>query len=64
MLEISELRKRFAGGPDAPEGKVALDGISFVVRPGEMFGFVGANGAGKTTTMRIVMGCCSPTRAR
>ncbi|MER7502296.1 ATP-binding cassette domain-containing protein [Nonomuraea pusilla] len=56
MLELSELRKRFAGGPDAPAGKVALDGISFAVRPGEMFGFVGANGAGKTTTMRIVMG--------
>ncbi|MEV0594225.1 ABC transporter ATP-binding protein [Nonomuraea cavernae] len=56
MLEISELRKRFAGGPEAPEGKVALDGIGFAVRPGEMFGFVGANGAGKTTTMRIVMG--------
>jgi ABC-2 type transport system ATP-binding protein len=56
MLEISELRKRFAGGPDAPGGKLALDGISFTVRTGEMFGFVGANGAGKTTTMRIVMG--------
>ncbi|WP_043616266.1 ABC transporter ATP-binding protein [Nonomuraea candida] len=56
MLEINELRKRFAGGPDAPGGKVALDGISFTVRPGEMYGFVGANGAGKTTTMRIVMG--------
>ncbi|MGN9838541.1 ABC transporter ATP-binding protein [Nonomuraea sp. H19] len=60
MLEISELRKRFAGGPDAPGGKVALDGISFAVRPGEMFGFVGANGAGKTTTMRIVMGVLQP----
>ncbi|WP_433511615.1 ABC transporter ATP-binding protein [Nonomuraea sp. CA-143628] len=60
MLEISELRKRFAGGPDAPEGKVALDGISFAVRAGEMFGFVGANGAGKTTTMRIVMGVLQP----
>ncbi|SEM20074.1 ABC transporter ATP-binding protein [Nonomuraea pusilla] len=56
MLELSDLRKRFAGGPDAPDGKVALDGISFAVQPGEMFGFVGANGAGKTTTMRIVMG--------
>ncbi|HEX4814048.1 MAG TPA: ATP-binding cassette domain-containing protein [Nonomuraea sp.] len=56
MLEISELRKRFGGGPDAPGGKVALDGVSFAVRPGELFGFVGANGAGKTTTMRIVMG--------
>jgi ABC-2 type transport system ATP-binding protein len=60
MLEISELRKRFAGSPDSPEGKLALDGISFAVRQGEMFGFVGANGAGKTTTMRIVMGVLHP----
>lgn len=64
MLEISELRKRFAGGPGAPEGKLALDGIGFAVRPGEMFGFVGANGAGKTTTMRIVMASSRPTPAR
>lgn len=56
MLEISELRKRFAGGPESPEGELALDGIGFTVRQGEMYGFVGANGAGKTTTMRIVMG--------
>ncbi|WP_157249920.1 ABC transporter ATP-binding protein [Nonomuraea typhae] len=49
MLEIRDLRKRFAE-------KVALDGVGFAVRPGEMFGFVGANGAGKTTTMRIAMG--------
>ncbi|MEV0582232.1 ATP-binding cassette domain-containing protein [Nonomuraea sp. NPDC050310] len=50
MLEITGLRKQFPGG------KVALDGVGFEVRPGEMYGFVGANGAGKTTTMRIVMG--------
>jgi ABC-2 type transport system ATP-binding protein len=35
---------------------VALDGISFAVEPGQMFGFVGPNGAGKTTAMRIVLG--------
>jgi ABC-2 type transport system ATP-binding protein len=34
----------------------ALDGVSLEVRPGEVFGFLGANGAGKTTTMRIVLG--------
>ncbi|MFG1942358.1 ABC transporter ATP-binding protein [Nonomuraea sp. NPDC048826] len=60
MLEISGLRKRFAGAPGMPEGKQALDGIGFAVRPGEMFGFVGANGAGKSTTMRIVMGVLKP----
>jgi ABC-2 type transport system ATP-binding protein len=49
VLKIDGLRKRF--------GEVqALDGASFEVRPGEVFGFLGANGAGKTTTMRIVLG--------
>ncbi|MBP2702737.1 ATP-binding cassette domain-containing protein [Microbispora sp. RL4-1S] len=49
MLEIDDLRKRYGD-------TVALDGVGFTVRPGELFGFVGANGAGKTTTMRIIMG--------
>jgi len=35
---------------------LAVDGLSFEVRPGEVFGFVGSNGAGKTTTMRVVLG--------
>ena len=49
MLRIDGLRKRF--------GEVqALDGVTFDVRPGEVFGFLGPNGAGKTTTMRIVLG--------
>ncbi len=53
MLEIVGVSKRFGG-------RVALDGISFAVYPGEVFGFVGSNGAGKTTTMRIVLGVLSP----
>ncbi|MDA0184897.1 ATP-binding cassette domain-containing protein [Solirubrobacter phytolaccae] len=40
--------------------RVALDGVSFSVEPGQMFGFVGPNGAGKTTTMRIIMGVLAP----
>ena len=48
-LVIDGLRKQF--GP-----VVALDGLSFDVPRGQVFGFLGANGAGKTTTMRILLG--------
>jgi ABC-2 type transport system ATP-binding protein len=49
VLEIDALEKRFGQTQ-------ALDGLSFTVRRGQMFGFVGTNGAGKTTAMRIVLG--------
>ena len=39
----------------------ALDGISFTVAPGELFGFLGPNGAGKTTTIRILATLLRPT---
>jgi ABC-2 type transport system ATP-binding protein len=53
VLAIEHLRKRF--------GEVqALDDVTFSVRRGEVFGFLGANGAGKTTTMRIVLGFLRP----
>lgn len=39
----------------------AVDGISFDVKAGEIFGFLGANGAGKTTAMRILCGLLEPT---
>ncbi len=48
-IEVSGLRKRF--GP-----ALALDGMSFTVRPGQVTGFVGPNGAGKSTTMRVILG--------
>jgi ABC-2 type transport system ATP-binding protein len=48
-IVVDGLRKRF--GP-----AVALDGISFTVRPGQVTGFVGPNGAGKSTTMRVILG--------
>ena len=48
-LEIDGISKRYGT-------KVALDGVTFDVRAGELFGFVGSNGAGKTTTMRIALG--------
>jgi ABC-2 type transport system ATP-binding protein len=49
MLSVDGLTKRF--------GRVlALDDVTFDVRPGEVVGFLGPNGAGKTTTMRAIMG--------
>jgi ABC-2 type transport system ATP-binding protein len=48
-LELASLRRTFGD-------VVALDGLTFSVAPGTLFGFVGRNGAGKTTTMRIVCG--------
>jgi len=40
---------------------LAVDGVSFEVSEGEIFGYLGANGAGKTTTIRVLMGLLSPT---
>jgi ABC-2 type transport system ATP-binding protein len=52
-IEVADLRKRYGH-------TVALDGMSFTVRPGHVTGFVGPNGAGKSTTMRVVLGLASP----
>ncbi len=41
--------------------KVAVDGLSFDVRPGVVTGFLGPNGAGKSTTMRMIVGLDAPT---
>ena len=43
------------------DGLRAVDGISFAVEPGEIFGFLGPNGAGKTTTIRMLTGQLRPT---
>jgi lipooligosaccharide transport system ATP-binding protein len=52
LIEAKALTKRFGD-------HVAVDGIDFCVRRGEVFGFLGPNGAGKTTTMRMIA-CVSP----
>jgi ABC-2 type transport system ATP-binding protein len=46
------------------ESVTALDGASFAVRRGEMFGLIGPDGAGKTTTIRIACGLLRPDRGR
>jgi ABC-2 type transport system ATP-binding protein len=54
LIEVDRLTKRF--------GKfVAVDDISFEVRPGEIVGLLGPNGAGKTTTIHMILGLISPS---
>lgn len=43
---------------------VAVDGVSFVVAPGEIFGFLGPNGAGKTTTIKMLTGLVPPSEGK
>ena len=54
MIEVDNLTKRYGR-------TTAVDGISFVVKKGEILGFLGPNGAGKTTTMRILTCYLPPT---
>jgi ABC-2 type transport system ATP-binding protein len=56
-VEVEELTRRFGSF-------TAVDGISFQVRDGEIFGFLGANGAGKTTTIKILCGLLLPSSGR
>jgi len=51
---VSNLTKRFGDF-------TAVDGVSFEVRPGEIFGFLGPNGSGKTTTIRMMLGLVKPS---
>src|ERR1035437_536562 len=54
MIEIDGLTKRYGD-------KAAVDGLSFVVKPGVVTGFLGPSGAGKSTTMRLIAGLDRPT---
>ena len=54
MIELHHVTKRYGH-------TVAVDDLSFEVRPGEVTGFLGPNGAGKSTTMRMIVGLDAPT---
>ncbi|WP_422080855.1 ABC transporter ATP-binding protein [Ulvibacterium sp.] len=54
IIEVDRLTKRFGDF-------TAVDAISFQVKRGEIFGFLGANGAGKTTAMKMLIGLSRPT---
>jgi len=53
-IEVQNLTKRFGSF-------TAVNNISFQVKKGEIFGFLGANGAGKTTAMKMMCGLLLPT---
>lgn len=57
VIQTEQLTKRFGAF-------TAVDHLSFEVRKGEIFGFLGANGAGKTTAMRMLCGLSKPTSGK
>jgi ABC-2 type transport system ATP-binding protein len=54
MIEVVGVTKRYGD-------RVAVDDVTFTVRPGMVTGFLGPNGAGKSTTMRMILGLDAPT---
>lgn len=54
MIDVADLTKKYGS-------TVAVDSLSFSVRPGVVTGFLGPNGAGKSTTMRCILGLDRPT---
>jgi sodium transport system ATP-binding protein len=62
MIRVEDLVKAF---PDLKRGPIlAVDHVTFEVRPGEVFGLLGPNGAGKTTCLRILSTVLRPTSGR
>lgn len=57
MLEVQNLVKKY-------DGVIAVDDISFIAKPGQIFGLLGPNGAGKTTTMRMILNIIKPSAGR
>jgi len=54
LIEVRNLSKKYGD-------RLAVDDLSFTVRPGTVTGFLGPNGAGKSTTMRLILGLDRPT---
>ncbi|PKK94083.1 MAG: sodium ABC transporter ATP-binding protein [Tenericutes bacterium HGW-Tenericutes-6] len=57
MLEVINARMLYGD-------LVAVDCLSFTIKPGDIFGLLGTNGAGKTTTFRMIMGLLEPTEGK
>src|SRR5471030_939897 len=57
VLSVKNLKKVYPGNPPF----VAVDGISFDLKEGEILGLLGSNGAGKTTTIQMLLSTLKPT---
>ena len=57
IIEIRGLKKQF----NPPDGVIAVNGVTFEIRQGEIFSLLGPNGAGKTTTISMMSGLLTPT---
>jgi ABC-2 type transport system ATP-binding protein len=57
MIAVEDLSRRYGG-------VTAIDGISFAIQAGEIFGLLGPNGAGKTTTLECILGLTEPDGGR
>jgi ABC-type multidrug transport system ATPase subunit len=64
VVTVTNLRKSYPASGKMTEDKLAVRNLSFGVRRGEVFGFLGTNGAGKTTTMSVLCGEILPTRGQ
>ncbi|MCI4317810.1 MAG: ATP-binding cassette domain-containing protein [Thermoplasmata archaeon] len=64
VIDARDLRMIYPPSKPGGKGTVAVDGVSFLVRRGEIFGFLGPNGAGKTTTISILTTLLGPTSGR
>jgi ABC-2 type transport system ATP-binding protein len=57
MLEVRDVTKRYGG-------LVAVNHVSFTVKPGEVLGYLGPNGSGKSTTVKMIVGLMPPTHGQ
>jgi ABC-2 type transport system ATP-binding protein len=57
VIEVEGLQKKYGD-------LLAVDDVSFIARPGEIFGLLGPNGAGKTTTISCISGLLTPGAGR
>jgi ABC-2 type transport system ATP-binding protein len=64
VVDAHDLRMVYPPAKPGGKGTVAVDGVSFQVHRGEIFGFLGPNGAGKTTTISILTTLLEPTSGR